>query len=78
VRLRIEEGTRRKPIAVRVHVVASGEVTDQIRDRFATWWDTARSACAEKGINLLETGFHDGRHMDLDVYDASVPLDLGE
>lgn len=76
VRLRIEQGTRMKPVAVRVHVVACRAPTDEIRRAFAAWEDEARPLCDEASISLFPTGFHSADQMNLDVWDSSIPLDI--
>lgn len=76
VRLRIEEGSRSRPTSVRLHVFARGTVSDNIRTRFDDWWDGAREVSEAVGITLLPTQFHDGE-TDLDMYESTIPLDLG-
>lgn len=76
VRLRIEAGTREEPVSVVVHVFTRGPVSDNVRDRFAAWWDEAREACDRVGITLLPTRFH-ACEADLDVYEDAIALDLG-
>jgi hypothetical protein len=76
VRLRIEAGSRSQPTSVRLHVFARGAVTENMRERFGDWWDSARGACEAIGITLLPTQLHDGE-TDLDAYEAAIPLDLG-
>jgi hypothetical protein len=79
VRLAIERGTRFAPADVRVHVVIRGDVEqpEDVRERFESWWDTARSEAEKAGITLLPNRYHDSLHMDVELYDALIPLHLG-
>ena len=77
VRLRIEEGSRSRPVSVRLHVIANAEVTGNVCTRFGDWWDEASPECEGVEITLLPTAFHDGRAMNLDIYDSAIKLDVG-
>jgi hypothetical protein len=74
--LQIEEGTRLKPVAVRLHVISAEEPSDLVRDWFADWEDRARPKASEVDITLLTTRHHDARSMDVRLADRLVELDI--
>jgi hypothetical protein len=77
VHLRIEEGTRAKPVAVQVHVITHEAPSERVRRVFDQWWDRAREQAAAEQITLLPTVFHDGNAVPITTYDALIRLELG-
>jgi hypothetical protein len=63
--LAIEEGGRRKPIAVRVIVITNGERSETVNEWFAGWEDDAREPASQAGITLHATGYRDASNFDL-------------
>jgi hypothetical protein len=63
--LAIEEGGRRKPLAVRVIVVTNGECDETVNEWFAGWEDDAREPAREAGITLHATGYRNATSFDL-------------
>lgn len=74
--LQIEEGTRLKPTAVRLHVISATEASDLVKDWFAQWWDDARVQAASVGINLHTTRHHDATAMDVRLADRLIDLNI--
>ena len=74
--LQIEEGSRLKPSAVRLHVVCAGDPSALVRGWFAEWEDRARHEAAGADITLLPTGHHDARSMDVMLADRLIELDI--
>lgn len=74
--LQIEEGTRLKPSAVRLHVICAREPSKLVREWFTDWWDRARQEAEEVGITLHTTKFHDARSMDVTLADRLIDLDI--
>ena len=72
--LQIEEGTRLKPVAVRLHVLSMGQPSDQVLGWFADWEDATRVEAEAVGITLLTTRHHDATNMDAQLADRLVPL----
>jgi hypothetical protein len=72
--LQIEEGTRLKPVAVRLHVLSIGQPSDQVLGWFADWEDATRVEAEAVGITLLTTRHHDATNMDAQLADRLVPL----
>lgn len=71
VSLAIEEGVRMRPVRVRVVVVCREEPSEQVREWFGSWYDTARDRAEAAGITLHATGFRDARCFDL-IRDAHL------
>lgn len=74
--IQIEEGSRLKPVAVRLHVLSEGEPTDEAVAWFADWEDVARAAAEAAGITLLTTQHQDATCMDARLADRLIPLSL--
>ncbi|MDP8942914.1 MAG: hypothetical protein M3N16_02155 [Actinomycetota bacterium] len=74
--LQIEEGTRLKPVAVRLHVISSDEPSDRVTNWFEQWEDKARLDAAEVGITLHTTRHHNARNMDVRLADRLIDLDM--
>lgn len=74
--LRIEEGTRLKPTAVRLYVITTAEPSDLVKDWFARWEDDARLEASNVGITLHTTRHHDARAMDVQLADRLIDLDI--
>jgi hypothetical protein len=76
VRLNINRGTRMNPAVARVHVVTRGPIEEAARDRFESWWEGARDDAGAVGIELLPNEYHDGRSMDVELYDRLIDLGI--
>lgn len=74
--LQIEEGSRTKPTAVRLHVICVQEPSDLVKEWFAAWEDQARERAEEVGITLHSTRHHDARTMDLTLADRLIDLEI--
>lgn len=74
--LRIEEGTRLKPAAVRLHVICAEEPSDLVKEWFTEWEDRARHEAAEADITLRTTSYHDARSMDVRLADRLIDLGI--
>lgn len=74
--LQIEEGTRFKPLAVRLHVITAEEPSELVREWFAAWEDAARAKAQAVGITLHTTRHHDARSMDVILADRLIDLDI--
>ena len=72
--LQIEEGTRLKPVAVRLHVLSMGQPIEQVLGWFSDWEDATRVEAEAVGITLLTTRHHDATNMDAQLADRLVPL----
>jgi hypothetical protein len=70
--LQIEEGTRLKPAAVRLHVICTGDPSVLVQEWFTEWEDGARHEAAEVDITLHTTRYHDARSMDLRLADRLI------
>lgn len=73
--LQIEQGTRLRPIAVRLHVLSVGPPSDEAKAWFADWEDAARLEAAEVGITLHTTSHHDATQMDARLAAGLLTLD---
>jgi hypothetical protein len=77
VRLAIDEGPRLNPTIARVHFIGVGPLPDDVRDRLERWWQEEAYPDAEaNGINLLPNEYHDGTRMNLNAYEATIPLSV--
>lgn len=74
--LQIEEGSRMKPTAVRLHVISAEEPSDRVKTWFEAWEDRAREKAAEVGITLHTTRHHDARSMDVALADRLIDLEI--
>ena len=72
--LAIQDGTRLAPRAARLYVVLHGEPADEVEDWFGEWWDRARRAAADAGLQLLPVAYIDARNADLVQYDRLVEV----
>ncbi|HTC58842.1 MAG TPA: hypothetical protein VK691_01865 [Solirubrobacteraceae bacterium] len=63
--LAIEQGGRRKPLAVSVIVVTNGALTEPVTEWFAAWEDDAREPARDVGITLHATSYRDATNFDL-------------
>jgi hypothetical protein len=70
--LQIEEGSRLKPAAVRLHVICAGHPSDLVREWFTEWEDRARHDAAEVDITLHTTRYHDAGSMDVRLADRLI------
>ncbi len=66
--LAIPEGTRLKPGAAKLYVIANEAPSQEIKDWFDEWWDDARQVAESHGLNLLENAYWDARAIDLRTY----------
>jgi len=73
--LQIEEGSRLRPVAVRLHVLSEGEPTEEALTWFADWEDIARGEAERVGITLHTTRHHDATSMDARLADRLITLD---
>lgn len=73
--LQIEEGSRLRPVAVRVHVLSAGEPTAEALSWFADWEDIAREEAERVGITLHSTRHHNATSMDARLADLLITLD---
>ena len=73
--LQIEEGTRLRPIAVRVHAMCNGPPSQEVREWFDDWEDRAREEADTVQITLHTTSFHDATCMDARLVEALIQLD---
>jgi hypothetical protein len=76
VRLNITRGTRVDPAVARVHVVTRGPIDPKTKDRFDSWWDSARQDAESVGIELLPNEYHDGTAMDVELYEQLIDLGI--
>ncbi len=76
VRLSITRGTRIDPAVARVHVVTRGPIEPTTKDRFESWWDSARTDAEAVGIELLPNEYHDGTSMDVELYEQLIDLGI--
>lgn len=74
--LQIEDGTRLRPVAVRLHVLSDGPPSDDVKAWFASWEDTARLEATSAGITLHTTVHHDATSMDARLAASLELLDV--
>lgn len=85
--LRIAEGERLRPVAVKLYVYFDGPlqaaeddpreaVSEHAREWYEKWWDSTREHAEQAGFRLLENEYLDAGQADLSVYDQLIKLDL--
>lgn len=72
----IEEGNRMAPTAIKIYVITRGEPSKDCNAWFDLWWGRARLVAEEHGLQLLPTGWIDGRAADLELVDDLIHLRL--
>lgn len=73
--LQIEQGSRMKPVAVRLHVISMEEPNERVKSWFQAWEDQAREEAAAVDITLHTTRHHDSRSMDIKLADRLIDLE---
>ena len=76
IRLQIEEGSRLKPVAVRLHVISDEAPVADTRDWFDKWEDRAREEAGKVGITLHTTRHHHATKVDIRTLDLLIDLNI--
>lgn len=74
LKLAIEDGTFLAPVAAKLYVVTDGDPTDETREWFDLWWNTARLVADEHGLQLLPTGWMNAEAVDARLYDELIEM----
>jgi hypothetical protein len=76
VKLDIEDGTRLKPLAMRLYIVSAAPLSEDAHSWFEEWWDLAHEVAEENGLRLQQNGYLDQTHFDVALYDSLIEMDL--
>ena len=85
LRLEVAEGKRLQPIAMRLHVLLSGdpdandEAIQGAKRWFEEWWDRAVEASEshEPSLRVLPNSYHDASRMAIPLYERTIAYDRG-
>jgi hypothetical protein len=74
LRLAFEEGTRLRPVAVKLVVVTHAGIDEETHTWFEEWWDFARVVAEQQGMNLLPNEYWHADAVDVRRYDEMTEM----
>lgn len=68
------DGNRLAPRAAQLHVIVRGDISDEVKEWFNSWWDRASEIATQQGVALLENQYWSSREVDVERYDDLVEI----